>query len=61
MATGSTGGTTAAVLEVTSTPWSPLKSSQMRESDTVADELDGLEEVAGGRPVEGAVDGVKEV
>ena len=61
MATGSTGGTTASVLEVTSTPWSPPKSSWMRGSDTVADELDGLEEVAGGRPVEGVVDGVREV
>ena len=51
----------AAVLEVTSAPWSPPKSSRIKESDTVADELDRLGEVACGRLVEGAVDGVNEV
>ena len=61
VAMGSTGCTTAAVLEVTSTPWSLLKSSRMIGSETVADELVGLEEVAGGWLVEGAVDGVKGV
>ena len=55
MATGSTGGTTAAVLEVTSIPWSPPKRSRINESDRVADELDGLGEVAGGQPVGRAV------
>ena len=46
--TGSTGGTTVAVLESTSASWSLPKSSRMSGSDTVADELDGTDEVGGG-------------
>ena len=61
VATGSTGGTMVVVLEVTSAQWSPPKSSRINESDIVAEEVDGLGEVARGRLVEGAVDGVNKV
>ena len=52
--TGLTSGTTVAVRESTSAPWSSPKSSRMSRSDTVADEVDGTNEVGGGG---GTVDG----
>ena len=50
---GLTGGITT-VLESASVPWSPLIRSWITRSDTVADELDGADEVVGGN---GAVRG----